>query len=209
MASGTSYGQIRMQSVSFPSHAAADEVATRSPVSTGAELVSAPGRAGHAQAREDGPGPGIQPPDRCQGRDGRGLFAAEDRAGSRRVFLRSYPGLPGAVGQARRDVAKVLGGCPAAQTLILLLSEVATNAVRHSRSGVPGGHFTVLADMRRGEYVKVTVADDGGPWAERAADSDIEYSHGLHVVRELSAGMGVEGDGAGRAVWFFCGWTAA
>ena len=106
-------------------------------------------------------------------------------------------------------MAQVLDRCPATETLILLLSEVTTNAVRHSRSGAPGGHFTVTVDVRCGEYVKVTVADDGGPWAGRAPDGDIEYGHGLQVVRELSAGICVEGDEAGRAVWFLCGWTAA
>ena len=135
--------------------------------------------------------------------------ATDERGRGDRVFCSAYRGVPSAVGQARRDMARVLDGCPAAEILILLLSEVTTNAVRHSRSGAPGGHFTITVDVRRGEYVKVTVADDGGPWAGRVPDGDIEYAHGLQVVQELSAGMCVEGDEAGRAVWFLCGWTAA
>ena len=102
--------------------------------------------------------------------------ATDGRGRGDRVFCSAYRGVPSAVGQARRDMAQVLDGCPATETLILLLSEVTTNAVRHSRSGAPGGHFTVTVDVRRGEYVKVTVADDGGPWVGRVPDGDIEYA---------------------------------
>ena len=76
--------------------------------------------------------------------------ATDGRGRGDRVFCSAYRGVPSAVGQARRDVAQVLDGCPATETLILLLSEVTTNAVRHSRSGAPGGHFTVTVDVRRG-----------------------------------------------------------
>jgi len=134
---------------------------------------------------------------------------AAGRGRSDRVFSAGYRGVPSAVGQARRDEARMLDGFPAAETLILLLSEVATNAVMHSRSGLPGGHFAVVVvDLLRGEYAKVTVIDDGGPWAGRAHGGDIAYRHGLSIVQDLSAGMCIEGDDAGRAVWFVCGWAA-
>ena len=112
-------------------------------------------------------------------------------------------------GKARRDGTPVLQECPAAANVILCLSEIATNAVTHSRSGVPGGHFTVVVDLCRGAYIKVTVIDDGGSLAEGVHGGDIAYRHGLTIVQDLSAGIGIEGDDAGRAVWFVCGWTAS
>ena len=153
--------------------------------------------------------PVMQAVNSWQGCDGSNLFAAEQCEGSRRVFFSGYPGLPSEIGKARRDVTSVLEECPAAANVILCASEVATNAVTHSRSGVPGGHFTVVVDLCRDAFVKVTVIDDGGPWAEGVHGGDIAYRHGLTIVQDLSAGMGIKGDDAGRAVWFVCGWTAS
>jgi hypothetical protein len=196
--------------VSYTSHAATGQAA-QSPEDAGQELSSASGQAILAANRAS-PGrsrPVIQATDPRQGCNGSDLSADQHRAGNDRVFCSGYPGVPGAVGRARRDVTLVLDGCPATANVILCLSELATNAVTHSRSGVPGGHFTVAVDLRCGEYVKVTVTDDGGPWAECIPDGDITYRHGLRIVQDLSAWVCIDGDDAGRAVWFLCGWTAA
>ncbi len=51
-----------------------------------------------------------------------------------------------------------------------------------------------------GEYVRVDVCDQGGPWVRR--DTDGERPHGLDIVRLLSASFGVDGDAcSGRIVW--------
>ncbi len=45
--------------------------------------------------------------------------------------------------------------------------------------------FTVYAEIRRGDYVRIEVRDDGGPWDEHPhADG---RPHGLAIVRELAA----------------------
>jgi anti-sigma regulatory factor (Ser/Thr protein kinase) len=48
---------------------------------------------------------------------------------------------------------------------VLLVSELATNAIAHSESG-RGGSFTVTVIHRAGD-VRVEVADQGGTWAPR------------------------------------------
>lgn len=129
-----------------------------------------------------------------------------------RSFSRAYPGVPQAVRNARADVTCVLDGCPAADNVVLCLSEVASNAVLHSRSRVPGGHFGVHVDVREEQWVRVAVDDDGGSWdadhADHAdrADGDIEHGHGLEIVCALTAEMGTVNNGDWRAVWFECSW---
>jgi hypothetical protein len=124
-------------------------------------------------------------------------------------FRRTYPGIPGQIRKARADVAQLLDGCPAADNVMLCLSELVSNAILHSQSGQPGGHFGVQAQARAGQWVRVTVNDDGGPWAARTADDDIPHGHGLDIVRALSAGMGVSDGSPRRAVWFQCAWDRA
>jgi anti-sigma regulatory factor (Ser/Thr protein kinase) len=122
-------------------------------------------------------------------------------------FCRAYPGVPEQIGQARADVAVLLTGCPAADSIVLLLSEIASNAILHSRSGLPGGHFGVRVEVRRGQCVLIAVDDDGGPWAAGRADgNNLEHGHGLQIVGALSDGMGVSEDGPRRVVWFRCRW---
>ena len=76
---------------------------------------------------------------------------------------RVLAGDAGQVRAARRFLAGLLDGCPAADDALLCVSELATNAVVHSRSGRPGGRFTVRAMVRAGS-VRVEVTDEGGPW---------------------------------------------
>jgi anti-sigma regulatory factor (Ser/Thr protein kinase) len=61
-------------------------------------------------------------------------------------FHRSYPGTVDQVRQVRADLAPVVDGCPVADDLILIASELCTNAIVHTRSGQPDGTFTVRAE---------------------------------------------------------------
>jgi anti-sigma regulatory factor (Ser/Thr protein kinase) len=124
-------------------------------------------------------------------------------------WSRAYPGVPGQIGKARADVAQLLAGCPAVDNVVVCLSELASNAILHSRSGLPGRHFGVRVETRAGEWVRVAVDDDGGPWAADRPDGDIEHGHGLKIVCALSAEMGVSDDGPRRVVWFRCPWDTA
>ncbi|MBO0802172.1 MAG: ATP-binding protein [Nocardiopsaceae bacterium] len=138
-----------------------------------------------------------------------------------RPLRRAFRGEPGQVPLARDFVRRYLAdaACPAeaAQDILVCTSELATNAVLHSRSGHPGGYFTVEIAIcrqdlqsrqdghngRGGQWVHVAVEDAGGPWAERGTgDSCTECGRGLHIVSELSADMGITGGMSGRTAWF-------
>jgi hypothetical protein len=107
-----------------------------------------------------------------------------------------YPGRPDQVSHVRRALARHLAGCPAASDAILILSELAANAVVHSARR--GQFFTVRAG-RYPDYVWVEAEDLGGPRRCRQPDG---RPHGLDVVEALSGpdGWGVETTTGGRRV---------
>jgi anti-sigma regulatory factor (Ser/Thr protein kinase) len=85
-----------------------------------------------------------------------------------------------------------------ADDILLICSELGANAVQHSASARPGGHFTVRAEVREGDYAWIEVEDDGGPWAGRERTG--ERGRGLVIVDELAAHWDVRGDETGRVV---------
>jgi anti-sigma regulatory factor (Ser/Thr protein kinase) len=104
------------------------------------------------------------------------------------------------------DLADVADGCPAAESLLLLASELATNAILHSRSGHPERTFTVRATLSPGAYARVEVEDQGGPWTAR--EHDVERGRGLAIVAAVAGdgNWGIEGDAACRVAWFRLDW---
>lgn len=129
-----------------------------------------------------------------------------------RALRRTFRGEPAQVPLARDFVRQHLTGrrCPAAAVhdIVVCATELATNAVLHSRSGLPGGHFSVEIAVRAGQWVHVAVEDSGGFWTERGTGGrDAEGGRGLHVVSALSADMGITGDASGRMAWFRSGWS--
>ena len=126
---------------------------------------------------------------------------------------RVFPGHPDQVRQARRFVARALAGCPAAADAVLGVSELASNAVQHTRSG-QGGRFQVLV-WRGHASACVAVIDDGarhGPAAPAHRPGDLaESGHGLRVVAELASSWGHQDLAPsglpGRAVWFHLTWA--
>ena len=98
----------------------------------------------------------------------------------------------------RHAVTRHLEGCPAADDAILVMSELASNAVVHSAS--QGQFFTVRAE-RHPDYIRVEAEDLGGPWRCRLRDG---RPHGLDVIQALTGpdGWGVETiTGGRRVVW--------
>jgi anti-sigma regulatory factor (Ser/Thr protein kinase) len=117
------------------------------------------------------------------------------------AWSRAFAATPAHIREARRFLAAILDGHPAADDAVLCLSELAANAVLHSRSGQPGGHFTVRAGMH-GDGLRVEVGDQGGPWTWLPRD-DEQHGRGLLIVAQLAHGWGRSGDGAaGWTVWF-------
>ena len=113
-------------------------------------------------------------------------------------------GRPECVAVARAFAATVLGRRhPAVDTAVLLLSELVTNSVRHSGSGLPGQTVTVTV-LREGEVVRVEVTDRSGATVPvlRPADSGAEGGRGLYLVDSLAARWGAQRDGDRTTTWF-------
>ncbi len=109
-----------------------------------------------------------------------------------------FAGRPDQVRRARHQVARYLSGHPSADDAILIMSELASNAVLHS--GSKTGFFTTRVEVFP-DYVWVEVEDLGGPWNLHPRDAT--RPHGLDVLEALTGpdGWGVDGDTGGRVVW--------
>jgi len=106
------------------------------------------------------------------------------------------------VRSAREFVATVLvdvAFAGDADAVLLLVSELATNAVRHA-----GTHFEVTVDAQ-GTDVRVAVIDHDGSHLPRARQPGANETsgRGLLIVEQLAASWGSEelSDGS-KAVWF-------
>jgi len=114
-----------------------------------------------------------------------------------------FPADASQVGAARAFLSAILAGSPAADAAVLCLSELATNAITHSRSREPGGSFTVRVQPG-GQRLRVEVSDQGGPWHPREkASTDDLTGRGLLIVSQLAARWGCAGHShRGWTVWF-------
>ncbi|MGW0589825.1 ATP-binding protein [Streptosporangium sp. NPDC002607] len=115
---------------------------------------------------------------------------------------RTFLGSPASIVEARRFVTMILSGRPEADDAELIVSELATNAIRHSESGWFGGRFTVSVRVQ-GKRLWLGVLDEGGPHSPHPllAQSDEEGGRGLALVAGLATNWGVTGDETGRIVW--------
>lgn len=117
------------------------------------------------------------------------------------AWQKTYPGLPAQARIVRADLRPLLAGCPAADDVLLLTSELAANAIAHSHSGRPGGIFTVRLTHQPGSGVQAEVADQGSTWP---GDLPIcaQPPHGLYLLQALSTACGTRRDGHSHIVWF-------
>ena len=124
-------------------------------------------------------------------------------------YTASYPGRADQVRYVRRDLEKLLEDCPAADDINACASELATNAVQHSRSRWPGGTFTVQVEVSRGNHVRIAVDDNGGHWGGTGSSPDC--GRGLVIVAGLAAQWGIAAsrDRAGRTVWALFEWPSS
>lgn len=114
---------------------------------------------------------------------------------------------PRSVGQARRFCATTLEGWGAdpdlVATCVLLVSELATNAVLHA--GTP---FRVSIERTRRLRIAV---DDEDPRMPHIRDysADSMSGRGLHLVEALARSSGARRVGGGKTVWFEIDWEEA
>jgi anti-sigma regulatory factor (Ser/Thr protein kinase) len=115
---------------------------------------------------------------------------------------------------SRRLLAEALavaGSCPAADDAALIVSELAANAVQHTRSG-KGGEVRVTVAAAPAEWVLILVGDDGpdegnvpGIPAQRPPAS-AESGRGLLLVAALSDACGYA---PGGLSWALLPWEGA
>jgi anti-sigma regulatory factor (Ser/Thr protein kinase) len=110
-----------------------------------------------------------------------------------------FTGTSVSIGQARAVVAGLLPGCPRLNEVLIVISELATNAVLHSASGADGGTFGVRVDVEPGA-VAIAVLDQG-PALVPARRPDGEGGRGLAVVAELADAYEFTITPAGRTAW--------
>jgi anti-sigma regulatory factor (Ser/Thr protein kinase) len=122
----------------------------------------------------------------------------------RAPLLRVLPGRPESASAARQIARQVLGdGNPATETAMLLVSELVTNSVMHSKSGEPGGSVTVaLCSGPAG--ILIQVRDDGGPsepCVSAVPAGGAEHGYGLLLVDVLADRWGTISSPDGRVTW--------
>ena len=112
----------------------------------------------------------------------------------------TVPSLPASIVRVRRfaiAACRASGRQDLCDSVALLVSEVATNAVVHG-----SGEVQVQVTLR-GRAVRVEVADDSPRMPEpRVADPMAEGGRGLALVQSLADDWGVQRQGTGKAVWF-------
>jgi anti-sigma regulatory factor (Ser/Thr protein kinase) len=125
-----------------------------------------------------------------------------DPPGSRDLAVR-LPGSPSQVSRARGIVTAALGrDHPLYDDVVLLTSELATNAILHTRSGA-GGSFTV--EVTRSESaVRVCVSDAGsdGPPCVCRTSAQSTSGRGLPLIEALSHRWGFTRERGATTVWF-------
>jgi serine/threonine-protein kinase RsbW len=117
-----------------------------------------------------------------------------------------FPGLAASVRQSREFVRGVLGECwPGLDDVLVMVSEIASNAVRHTASG-DDGWFDVTVSVT-GCTARVAIADRGSSSEPRMPDGGgaldaLTGGRGLRIVDTLADRWGHGGDELGRVVWF-------
>ena len=108
------------------------------------------------------------------------------------------PGIARAAVSEQLDAAGIDGSL--GQTIVLLVSEVVSNAVRHS-SGPADSDIGFEAEISD-RLVRVAVTDAGSGFTPRRRDPErLGDGYGLYLLEKASTRWGVERDG-GTTVWF-------
>ncbi|MGW2486981.1 ATP-binding protein [Streptomyces sp. NPDC001606] len=117
-------------------------------------------------------------------------------------WCRAFRGLAEEVAHARHFVASLLHEQGSAEDAVLVVSELATNAVRHTRSGAAGGCFYVIVGFRS-DLIRIEVVDQGGEGEPHLCDAaeQEEGGRGLLLIAGCAKNWGVKQWPDGRSVW--------
>jgi anti-sigma regulatory factor (Ser/Thr protein kinase) len=123
-------------------------------------------------------------------------------------WTRHFQGGPDQVRQVRHWLEDLLPECPARADLLLLASELCTNAIVHSRSGEAGGQFSVDIDWTPA-LTRVVVGDQGSAKVPAVSAGPVgESGRGLLLVDELADDWGTASRPHRRWVWADIRWEA-
>ncbi|NUS17933.1 MAG: ATP-binding protein [Streptomyces sp.] len=130
----------------------------------------------------------------------------------------TLPSEPASVTTARRYVCGVLAGwglpdgAPALDTVRLIVSELATNAVLHTSGLSPT--FTVDVRLERSEHLHIGVTDShpGRPRQAAACAQQQDSGRGMVIIRHLTAECGgslqvTPTTDGGKTVWIMLPWA--
>jgi len=122
-----------------------------------------------------------------------------------KTWHRAFPGLPWQVAEARHFVGSLLGDENAALVgdAVIVVGELAANAVRHTRSGWYRGWFIVIVHFED-DLIRIEVVDQGGngkPLQRKVTGLTEEGGRGLLLVTACAKDWGVKGGPDGRRVW--------
>jgi anti-sigma regulatory factor (Ser/Thr protein kinase) len=106
-------------------------------------------------------------------------------------LARTFPGTPESVADVRSFVAEALAADPSAADAVLMASELATNAVVHSASRLPGGLYSVEVTPTATGMARIDVIDQG-PLPEAETDEP-GLGAGLGIVSQLATTFGADG----------------
>ncbi|MCX4776709.1 ATP-binding protein [Streptomyces sp. NBC_01264] len=131
----------------------------------------------------------------------------------------TLPSDPASVAAARRYVAEVLGEwglseeTEAADSIRLIVSELATNSVQHTFGQSPT--FTVDIRLEREEWLRIGVTDSHPRWPKRLpAAVQQDNGRGMVIIRWLAAEAGGRlsvspTEDGGKTVWIALPWAGA
>jgi len=119
-------------------------------------------------------------------------------SGSRR--MRTFPAIPQSIHAARRFATDALAGQPSAvlEPVELMVSELATNCIRHERMSF----YITISSSTQEVRVEVTDSGSGVPTMRSPGPND-PSGRGLQIVDMLADHWGIEPEvPAGKTVWF-------
>jgi anti-sigma regulatory factor (Ser/Thr protein kinase) len=122
---------------------------------------------------------------------------------------RMFPGRADQIAHAREFTRRVLASCPVLDEAVLLVSELATNAVEHTATR-NAGHFHVTIHQRDRRLL-IAITDDGSDHAPVLCTAEplAEEGRGLSLVEIIAHRWGHCGGEHGRTVWFELRWKSS
>jgi serine/threonine-protein kinase RsbW len=126
----------------------------------------------------------------------------EPRVLTARPMQRTFPGRANQIARAREFTKRVLGTCPVTDEAVLLVSELATNALEHTSTG-DGGQFRITI-CRNVTSLLIGVSDNGSVKTPEPGplDPESQTGRGLELVELIADQWGYCGGEHGRTVWF-------